>query len=112
MSRADTLATKRCLPCEGGIAPLTPAQITAYLASLDGWASDGASISKVFEFKNFYRTMAFVNALALIAHNENHHPDLAVGYNYCVVSFATHAISGLSENDFICAAKVDALLKL
>lgn len=112
MSMTDTLTAKRCLPCEGGIAPLTPAQTAAYLAKLDGWTNEGAAISKLFEFKNFYKTMAFVNGVALIAHNENHHPDLAVGYDYCVVTFSTHAINGLSENDFICAAKVDALLKL
>ncbi|EGQ63942.1 pterin-4-alpha-carbinolamine dehydratase, partial [Acidithiobacillus sp. GGI-221] len=63
-----------------------------------------------FRFKNFYETMAFVNAVAWISHREDHHPDLELGYNRCVVHYSTHAIGGLSENDFICAARVDALL--
>lgn len=84
----------------------------ALLAQLDsGWAlsEQGDRISKDFLFKGFYRTMAFVNAVAWIANSENHHPDLEVGYNHCRVTYTTHAIDGLSENDFICAAKVDAL---
>jgi 4a-hydroxytetrahydrobiopterin dehydratase len=72
--------------------------------------SDGDHIYRDFEFKNYYKTMAFVNAVAWIAHQENHHPDLFVGYNRCRVQYTTHAIAGLSENDFICAAKVDALI--
>jgi 4a-hydroxytetrahydrobiopterin dehydratase len=70
----------------------------------------GQAIRREFRFKNFYETMAFVNAVAWISHREDHHPDLELGYNRCVVHYSTHAISGLSENDFICAARVDALL--
>jgi 4a-hydroxytetrahydrobiopterin dehydratase len=71
---------------------------------------DGQSISRAFRFKNYYRTIAFVNALAWIAHREDHHPDLEVGYNRCVVNYSTHSVGGLSENDFICAARIDALV--
>ncbi|HAT8983211.1 TPA: 4a-hydroxytetrahydrobiopterin dehydratase, partial [Legionella pneumophila subsp. pneumophila] len=67
-------------------------------------------IKRAFSFKNFYETMAFVNAIAWIANIENHHPDLEVGYNYCRVHFMTHALNGLTHNDFICAAKIDKLL--
>ena len=79
---------------------------------LEGWelADDGNSISRKYRFKNFYRTMAFVNAMAWIANEEDHHPDFSTGYNYCDVTYTTHALNGLSENDFICAAKINALL--
>jgi len=73
-------------------------------------ASDNQSISRTFRFKNYYQTLAFVNALAWIAHGEDHHPDLEVGYNRCLVRYSTHTVGGLSENDFICAARIDALL--
>jgi len=73
-------------------------------------ASDNKSISRTFGFRNYYQTLAFVNALAWIAHGEDHHPDLEVGYNRCLVRYSTHAVDGLSENDFICAARIDALL--
>lgn len=73
-------------------------------------SDDVKRISRTFRFKDYYHTMAFVNALAWIAHREDHHPDLEVGYNRCVVHFSTHSVGGLSENDFICAARVDALL--
>jgi 4a-hydroxytetrahydrobiopterin dehydratase len=78
----------------------------------DGWnlADNGLEISRDFEFKDFHQTMAFVNAVAWIAHREDHHPDLEVGYGRCRVRFSTHAVGGLSQNDFICAAKVDELL--
>jgi 4a-hydroxytetrahydrobiopterin dehydratase len=77
-----------------------------------GWslAEDGKSIERTFKFKNYYQTIAFVNALAWVAHGEDHHPELAVGYNRCVVTYSTHAVGGLSENDFICAAHIDVLV--
>lgn len=104
------LAAKRCKPCEGGTPPLAAEEVARYLASIPGWEQEDRSISKLFEFKNYYRTMAFVNAVAWIAHSEDHHPDLEVSYRSCRVRYTTHAIGGLSENDFICAAKVEALL--
>lgn len=107
------LAERRCLPCEGGVAPQTPEQCAELIKSLRSeWqlSSDAKRISATFEFKNYFRTLAFVNAVAYIAISEDHHPDLAFGYKTCTVTFWTHNIDGLSENDFICAAKVDALL--
>ncbi len=106
------LHTIRCVACEGGVPPLTKDEINKLLTQLKDWqvSKDGKSISKRFSFKGFYKTMAFVNAIAWIANQENHHPDLQVGYDYCIVQYTTHAINGLSKNDFICAAKVDVLL--
>lgn len=109
----NDLTEKRCEACEGGVAPMTQAEAKKELKKLDHWDinDDGSEIFKEYEFKNFYHTMAFVNAVAFIANKENHHPDLAVGYNYCHIRYSTHAINGLSINDFICAAKIDAITK-
>ncbi len=106
------LTNKSCKPCEGGVPPLTQAEAKKLLAQLDGWTLHAQTIDKTFVFKNYYQTMAFVNAAAWVSHREDHHPDMTVGYNECRVEYTTHAIGGLSENDFICAAKVDALLKI
>jgi len=106
------LAEQRCKPCEGGVRPLDAAAARAQLKRIDpAWTLDAnaTAIRRSYRFKDFYRTMSFVNALAHVANAEDHHPDLEVGYNYCHVRFTTHAIEGLSENDFICAAKVDRL---
>ena len=108
---ADTkLADKHCVPCEGGVEPLSREQAEAF--EVEGWALDGSatSIERAFEFRNFHHTMGFVNAVAWIAHREDHHPDLQVSYKCCRISYTTHSIGGLSENDFICAAKINALL--
>ena len=106
------LTEKSCKPCEGGVAPLTRDEAAALLAQLSSeWnlADDTKSLKRACKFKDFYRTMSFVNALAHIANIEDHHPDLEVGYNYCRIAYSTHSINGLSENDFICAAKIDRL---
>lgn len=105
------LTAKRCVPCEGGVAPMDSGEARDMLGQLNGWELDesGKEISRSFTFKNYYRAIAFVNALAWIAHQEDHHPDLQVGYNRVQVRFSTHSIGGLSQNDFICAAKIDAL---
>ena len=103
------LARQKCKPCEGGVSPLTHEESALLLGQLKGWRLDGGVITRTFEFTDYYQTMAFVNAVAWLAHREDHHPDLTVGYNRCRVDYTTHAIGGLSENDFICAAKVDAL---
>ena len=108
----NELARKKCKPCEGGVDPLTSAQIGPLLKGLPGWALEGKMIAKTFEFMNYFETMAFVNAAAWISHREDHHPDMMVGYGKCRVSYVTHAIDGLSENDFICAAKLDALFEI
>ena len=109
---APDLARQRCKPCEGGVSPLKPAEIEQMLKRVDGWAFQNGVITRTYEFKNYYQTMAFVNAAAWISHREDHHPDMTVGYNKCRVDYSTHAIGGLSENDFICAAKLDALFSL
>jgi 4a-hydroxytetrahydrobiopterin dehydratase len=108
----SSLAERKCKPCEGGVVALTRAQATDLLRSLAaGWrlTEDAKTIGREFAFRDFYRTMSFVGALAHVANIEDHHPDLEVGYNYCRVRFTTHAIGGLSENDFICAAKIDLI---
>ncbi len=92
--------------------PLNDDEAAKLLTTLDDWQRQGNFITKIYQFKNYHDTMAFVNATAWISHREDHHPDLTVGYNRCSVSYSTHAIGGLSENDFICAAKIDALLTL
>ncbi|MGD8514018.1 MAG: 4a-hydroxytetrahydrobiopterin dehydratase [Granulosicoccaceae bacterium] len=86
--------------------------IAAYLAQLDGWQhrSESAQICREFRFKNYYETIAFVNAVAWIANNEDHHPDMQVTYNRCTVCYTTHSVNNLSINDFVCAAKIDVLL--
>lgn len=106
------LTERKCVPCEGGVQPLSRAEAERYLKKLaPGWAlsADATRIERSWKFKDFYRTMSFVNAVAYIADSEDHHPDLEVGYDYCRARYRTHAIKGLSENDFICAAKIDRL---
>lgn len=98
-----------CRPLEGQ-APMVPSVITQHLALAPGWALVDGAIQKRFEFTDFHRTVGFVNALAWIANAEDHHPDLQVSYGHCTVRFNTHSVGGISINDFICAAKVDALL--
>ncbi|HKU69787.1 MAG TPA: 4a-hydroxytetrahydrobiopterin dehydratase [Burkholderiales bacterium] len=106
------LASGKCKPCEGGVEPLTEPEIRNLLKQVPGWAYDSGRISRTYEFKNYYQTMAFVNAAAWISHREDHHPDMTVGFGKCRVEYWTHAIDGLSENDFICAAKLDKLFDL
>ena len=112
MTTVCDLSKGKCKPCEGGVPPLSDDEAAKLLATLEGWQRSGNIISKTYAFKNYYETMAFVNTTAWISHREDHHPDLAVGWGQCTVSYTTHAIGGLSENDFICAAKIDALLAL
>lgn len=109
---ATDLAVRKCKPCEGGVAPLAATEIGHLLKQLDGWEHVNGAIAKTYTFGDYYQTMAFVNATAWISHREDHHPDLAVGYNRCRVEYRTHAINGLSENDFICAAKLDLLFSI
>lgn len=108
----NELARKKCRPCEGGVTALTPGQVAPMLKGLAGWALESGMIVKTYRFKNYHETMAFVNAAAWISHREDHHPDMQVGYSQCRVAYETHAIGGLSENDFICAAKLDALFEI
>ena len=112
MPAMTDLSNKKCKPCEGGVAALNPEEIDHLLQQLGGWEYANGVIAKTYSFKNYYQAMAFVNAAAWISHREDHHPDMTVGYNQCRVEYKTHAINGLSENDFICAAKIDALFNL
>lgn len=107
------LLAKRCLACEGGAKPLTVEEKKDLIKQIDtAWLvnDDYTKLTRDFKFKNYYETMAFVNAIAWLSHHENHHPDLQVGYNHCQVSYTTHAMKDLSENDFICAAKIDQMV--
>ncbi|TVO68860.1 4a-hydroxytetrahydrobiopterin dehydratase [Sedimenticola selenatireducens] len=106
------LNERQCLACTTATAMLTATQCKAFLVQLNAdWvlASSAKEISRTFKFKDYYQTMAFVNAVAWIANRQDHHPELIVNYNRCQVRYSTHTIGGLSENDFICAAKIDAL---
>jgi len=105
----NTLARQHCQPLEGQPA-MDADRIARHLHQVAGWALVDGAIQKRFDFADYHRTMAFVNAVAWVAHVEDHHPDLAVSYNRCTVRFNTHSVGGISINDFICAAKVDALL--
>jgi 4a-hydroxytetrahydrobiopterin dehydratase len=107
------LKDKHCVPCEGGVKPFSRAESEQHLAKLHAdWklSDDGRWLRREFRFKGFHKTMGFVNAVAWIANNESHHPDLEIGYGHCLVKLQTHAIDGLSENDFICAARFDQLV--
>jgi 4a-hydroxytetrahydrobiopterin dehydratase len=104
-----TLARRRCRPLEGG-RPMGDAEVVDHLAQVDGWQVHDGALEKAHRFGNFHETMAFMNAVAWICHGEDHHPEVALGYDRCVLRFSTHSVGGISINDFICAAKVDALL--
>ncbi len=108
----DELAQSHCRPRKGAQDAMNAADIRQYLGMLPGWrlAASEQGIDKEFRFDDFHRTMAFVNAVAWIAHVEDHHPDMRVSYPSCQLNFATHDVGGLSLNDFICAAKVESLL--
>ena len=106
------LSSRKCKPCDGDTPALSHDAALPLLKQLStAWVltENAHAIRREFAFRDFYRTMSFVNALAHVANIEDHHPDLEVGYNYCRVTFTTHAIRGLSENDFVCAAKVDLI---
>lgn len=107
-----TLADRRCKPCEGGVLPLTAPQAKELMSGLSSdWVinENATEISREFVFAGFSRTMGFVNATAWVATIEGHHPEFTVGYGYCRIRYWTHAINGLSDNDFICAAKIDRI---
>ncbi len=111
MSKVIDLSKSRCVSCEGLTHPLSENQVENLMPQVKYWKvqKNTTQIYKEYKFKDFYQTMAFVNAISWIANQENHHPDLEVGYNYCNITLMTHAINGLSQNDFICAAKIDNL---
>lgn len=106
------LIEKKCQGCEGEANLLSSSEIQDLLTKIPNWKIDSNNkiIIREFYFKNYYQTIAFVNRVAWLSHQENHHPDLTVNFNKCVVQYTTHALNGLSENDFICAAKITELL--
>ena len=106
------LETQYCKPVQKGGLPLDPESVTGYLSQLTGWKRSGKGIARTFRFKDFYETMAFVNAVAYIALEEGHSPGLEVSAQSCRVGYLTPELGGLTENDFICAEKIDRLLKI
>jgi len=111
MSDLIPLAQAHCAPRKGSEHKLTQARIQELLPQIAGWelAENGHALGRTYKFKDYYHTMSFVNALAHMANREDHHPDLGVHYDRCVVRYSTHDVGGLSENDFICATKADKL---
>ena len=110
----DDLLNKKCIPCEGGILPFDISEIHRYQKKVDGWniienKKKIFFIEKNFKFKNFKESQNFVNAVGKISEDEGHHPDINFGWGYAKISITTHAIEGLSENDFILAAKIDQI---
>jgi len=107
----DDLLQKKCVPCEGGTPPLTRQEAEKYLKQVAGWqlSADAKKISRRFVFKDFKEAMAFVNKVAALAESEGHHPDIYILWNQVRLQLTTHAIKGLSENDFILAAKIDQI---
>lgn len=105
------LASRHCVPLRGPGHRLSFEDAQNYLDTLPGWAlaDNGQAVRKTFKFEDYFRTMAYVNALAFVAHREDHHPDLSVHFNRVEVRYSTHDVGGLSENDFICAAKAEQL---
>lgn len=107
---AIELHQKKCIPCEGYEKPLQAEQVARYLTQVDGWeVVANKKIRKNFKFKNFKEAMVFINQIANLAEEEQHHPDIYIFYNLVSIELHTHAISGLSENDFILASKIDKL---
>lgn len=111
-SKSKPLASRHCKGCEGISGPLSEKSIRRLLKDVPDWTIEGGRLTRRFEFLNFHQTIEFVNMLAWLCNLENHHPDLLVSYSTCTVQFITHAVSGLTENDFITAAKIDAILTI
>ncbi len=109
---ANNLSTKHCKPCKGKEHALNETQVAELLARVPGWQprDDGKAIVKDFKFADFHHTLGFINAVGFMANHEDHHPDIEAGYGHCRVLWSTHDVGGLSLNDFICAARVEALL--
>ena len=113
----EDLSNKKCLPCEGGVIPFDVSQIHNYQKKVDGWDiiknnSNIYFLEKKFNFKNFLKSQNFVNEVGKISEAEGHHPDILFGWGYAKISITTHAIKGLSENDFILAAKIDQIINV
>ena len=105
-----SVGIRRCKPCEGGLRPKTVVEIAAALRSLPGWHYEDGKIVRTFHFENYDETVSFVNAVAWIARRQNHHPVIGFDYRNCAVRYSTHAIRGISDNDFLCAARINLLM--
>lgn len=105
----EELAQGQCVPLSGADHRLDDSRLAALLALLPGWRRDGEAIAKSFDFADYDATLTFVNAVACIARAQDHHPDIVFGYNRCRVAYTTHSVGGVSMNDLICAAKIEAL---
>jgi len=111
------LLNKKCVPCEGGILPFDISEIHKYQKKVDGWDVKKKKdniyfLEKNFVFKNFVNSQNFINKIGEISEKENHHPDISYGWGYAKIAITTHAIEGLSENDFILAAKIDQIFNV
>jgi len=110
------LLNKKCVPCEGGLSPFDISEIHLYQKKVDGWDVKSEKkiffLEKNFKFKDFLKSQVFINKVGIISENENHHPDITFGWGYAKIIITTHAIDGLSENDFILAAKIDQILNV
>jgi 4a-hydroxytetrahydrobiopterin dehydratase len=110
MTLQPALAELAALHCRPGAARLPAGELASALAALPGWSQRGDAIAKAMTFADYHETIGFVNAIAFVANRENHHPDLEVSYNRCVVAWSTHDAGGVTRNDLICAAKIERLL--
>ena len=113
----NDLTKKKCLPCEGGLPPLDYEEIHKYLKKVNGWdvkkdEKKNFFIEKKFSFKNFLESQKFINLVGKISESEGHHPDIAFGWGYANIKITTHAVEGLSENDFILASKIDEIVNV
>ncbi len=113
----NDLLKKNCVPCEGGVIPFDISEIHNYQKKVDGWNINKEEnkiffLKKKFIFKNFLGSLKFINSVGKISEEEGHHPDLTFGWGYAEIKITTHAIKGLSENDFILAAKIDQIINV
>jgi 4a-hydroxytetrahydrobiopterin dehydratase len=106
----NELLMMSCRPIPAGTPPLAGHDLEHKLSHTEGWEIENGRLTKTFQFEDHYQTVAFVNAVAWISHREDHHPEMVVGYDRCTVRYSTHSVGGLSDNDFICSAKVDHLV--
>lgn len=108
----DDLSNKTCVPCQGGVSPLSADDVSQRLEQLNGWtlSEDGKTIRRRFEMKGFLTAVEMANLAAWVGNKQGHHPDISFGWGYCEVAYTTHDAGGLTENDFICAARMDALV--
>ena len=111
------LLNKKCVPCEGGVLPFNISEIHKYQKKVDGWniiknEKENFFLNKKFNFENFSQSQEFVNKVGIISEEEGHHPDILFGWGYAEIKITTHAIAGLSENDFILAAKIDQIINV